>query len=408
MRRKLDLVALVLSVILAFVLTGCGKAVRTGTSTGDYVSPSLQTREYAADPGLGAFLFAASGALSVAAYLALPKVVGRVRIVVAVVLFLVLVSAVLLAASQSSVDGGEIGVIVAQGKPVRLAYPGAHWLVPYWEKLVVFPTRNWTFITMSNPIEHGSEDYRTYPMGVTTRDGVRANIRFSVIGSLDPARAIDVYAKYGTLENAIVQAVKSPCLVIIRKQTQEYNAIDLVTAVDAVEEVVMAELLPYMEQAGLNLVLFGFRGPDLGEFGTQLNAERVAEQRAVVAQKEIAETEAQAQKRVAEAEGQRQVTILKAEADAQATLAQQKAEADAALYRAQQDAEAAKIAADAEAYQILAKARAEAEGNDLIAASLTPEFITYTQWQQWDGRLPSTVMGGATGEPVVTLPLPPQ
>jgi regulator of protease activity HflC (stomatin/prohibitin superfamily) len=67
-----------------------------------------------------------------------------------------------------------------------------------------------------------------------------------------------------------------------------------------------------------------------------------------------------------------------------------------------------KAEADAQAYQILAEAKAKAEGNDLIAKSLTAEFITYTQWQQWDGRLPSTVMGGATGSPVVTLPLPPQ
>lgn len=161
-----------------------------------------------------------------------------------------------------------------------------------------------------------------------------------------------------------------------------------------------------MEKAGLNLTLFGFRKSDLGEYGVQLNAEKVAEQRAIVAQKEVAEAEAQAQKDVAQAQGQKQVTILNAEAQAEGTLAQQRAEADAALYRAQQDAEAAKVAADAQAYQILAESRATAEGNSLIAKSLTEEFIAYTQWQRWDGQLPSTWIGGEGGLPLITVPLP--
>jgi regulator of protease activity HflC (stomatin/prohibitin superfamily) len=357
--------------------------------------------------GFGIFGTAASAAVAIAVYLFAPKDLSKVRGILAALLFLILLSGILLLASYAVVDGGQIGVVVAQGRAVRIAHPGPHWLVPYWEKLVLFPTREWTFITMTNPIEQGSEDYRTWPLSVTTRDGVAAKVKFSVIGSLDPARAMDVYENYGTLENAIVQGVKSPSLVIIRKRTQDYNAIDLIVSIDALEEVVVSELLPHMEEAGLVLTLFGFRRSDLGEYGDKLNAEKLAEQRAIVAQKEVAEAEAQAQKDVAKAEGQKQVTILNAQAQAEGALAQQKADADAALYRAQQDAEAAKIAADARAYQILTEARAKAEGNALIAKSLTPEFITYTQWQQWDGRLPSTVMGGATGEPVVTLPLPP-
>jgi len=359
-----------------------------------------------AQPGLGIFGLVFSVAAAAGLYMLTRKALRIWSIAFAILAFLVLLGGILLVGSYAVVDGGEIGVVVAQGRAVRLAYPGPHWLIPYWEKMVTYPTREWTFITMSEPVTQGSEDYRTWPLGVITRDGVAAQVKFSIVGSLDPSKAMEVYENYGTLENAIVQGVKSPGLVIIRKRTQDYDAIDLVLSIDALEEVVVSELVPHMEKAGLNLTLFGFRKSDLGEYGVQLNAEKVAEQRAIVAEKEVAEAEAQAQKDVAQAQGQKQVTILNAEAQAEGTLAQQKAEADAALYRAQQDAEAAKVAADAQAYQILAESKATAEGNTLIARSLTDEFITYTQWQRWNGQLPTTWMGGEGGLPVITVPLP--
>jgi hypothetical protein len=62
------------------------------------------------------------------------------------------------------------------------------------------------------------------------------------------------------------------------------------------------------------------------------------------------------------------------------------------------------MAADAAARETLVKAKAEAEGNEV--KSLTPELIMYTQWQNWDGQLPTTCMGGEAGLPIITLPTP--
>lgn len=76
-------------------------------------------------------------------------------------------------------------------------------------------------------------------------------------------------------------------------------------------------------------------------------------------------------------------------------------EAQTAKIQAEKDKQVAQIAAEtqviqaeAEAEAIRIAAQAEADANREIAASLTGELIDYTKAQQWDGKLPSTVLGG--------------
>ena len=82
-------------------------------------------------------------------------------------------------------------------------------------------------------------------------------------------------------------------------------------------------------------------------------------------------------------------------------------EAKTAKVQAEKDKEVAQIAAeqkkiqaegDAEATRI--KAKAEADANREVAASLTPELIEKLKYEQWDGELPQ-VQGGST--PIVNL-----
>lgn len=75
-------------------------------------------------------------------------------------------------------------------------------------------------------------------------------------------------------------------------------------------------------------------------------------------------------------------------------------EAQTAKIQAEKDKQVAQIAAEtqviqaeAEAEAIRIAAQAEADANREIAASLTDELIDYTKAQQWDGKLPSTVLG---------------
>jgi regulator of protease activity HflC (stomatin/prohibitin superfamily) len=63
---------------------------------------------------------------------------------------------------------------------------------------------------------------------------------------------------------------------------------------------------------------------------------------------------------------------------------------------AKAEAEKQIAAADGEARSILLVAEAQAKANKVLAASITPEFISYQSLQKWDGKLPSTMIPGSS------------
>lgn len=67
------------------------------------------------------------------------------------------------------------------------------------------------------------------------------------------------------------------------------------------------------------------------------------------------------------------------------------------------EAEREQIAADAEAYAIKTHAEAEAEANRMVSETLTDELIRYHEAQVWDGKLPSTYIGGGDSIPVINV-----
>ena len=78
-------------------------------------------------------------------------------------------------------------------------------------------------------------------------------------------------------------------------------------------------------------------------------------------------------------------------------------EAQTAKIQAEKDKQVAEIAADtkviqaeADAEAIRIAAKAEADANREISASLTDELISYTYAQAWDGKLPKITNGGST------------
>jgi regulator of protease activity HflC (stomatin/prohibitin superfamily) len=56
-------------------------------------------------------------------------------------------------------------------------------------------------------------------------------------------------------------------------------------------------------------------------------------------------------------------------------------------------AEKVKVTAMGEAAAILTRAKAQADANKILAASITPEYVTYMMIQKWDGVLPKVSSG---------------
>lgn len=77
----------------------------------------------------------------------------------------------------------------------------------------------------------------------------------------------------------------------------------------------------------------------------------------------------------------------------QATQNAMRVENEVATSRA--EAQKTLVEAEANAKQILIKAESQAKANQILAASLTPEFVQYQSILKWDGRLPQTTAGNA-------------
>ena len=86
----------------------------------------------------------------------------------------------------------------------------------------------------------------------------------------------------------------------------------------------------------------------------------------------------------------------------EATQKSQQRENEIKTADAQAKIDAAK--AGGEAQSITIKAKATADANRIIAASLTPEFVQYEALQRWDGKLPTMTGSGAI--PFVTVGAP--
>jgi regulator of protease activity HflC (stomatin/prohibitin superfamily) len=403
--KKKYLFLVVLVILGPLFLTACNDdQVIASTDTSDYVSSMLATTIKGSSLGAGMLMAVVALIFGIGASIGIVYLMNRRRQrplsnVLGVAAIFIAVTAIVFGigsfnASYVVIDEGEVGVVVQQGEYVETIYPGPSFMLPYLQKTVIYTTREFTFATMSNPIEQGSEQYRTWVMDVTTSDGVTGNIPFLVQAKVNPAQAEELYRTYGTLENAVVQLIKSPSLSMVRDSMRGKKAEDIAKLIDTHNSLIEDDLGPIMEKGGLTLTRFTFRKPDFLEWEIERNATVVAEQQALK-EKNLAEV----------AKQQKQAEFYKAEINANIARENAQGAADSAVIAAEGQAQVTQVNADADAYAILAKANAEAEANQAVSQSLTGELIDYRRWLAWNGQWPSTYFEGGDETLLIEIPV---
>jgi regulator of protease activity HflC (stomatin/prohibitin superfamily) len=93
----------------------------------------------------------------------------------------------------------------------------------------------------------------------------------------------------------------------------------------------------------------------------------------------------------------------KVEDSINATIAatQRAIEAENKIRQSEAEAKQAKAIAEGTSASVLISAKAQAEANEILTKSLTPELIQYQAMKQWDGKLP---MVSGSGIPFVNIP----
>lgn len=265
---------------------------------------------------------------------------------------LVIISLVVIGfGSWFTVDQGERGVHLRNGKVIGTAEPGMGFKLPMFDKIVKISTQTHTV---------------SYPkLQAYSRDQQPATIRVSVTFRVPEDKVTEVYAEFKSIDGMVDR------LVDRQVPTQIENIFGQYTAISAVQERV--KFVMDINQALKNSV----HGPiDI----TSVQVENIDFSNAYeksVEDRMRAEVEVQTQKQ----------NLEKERVSAQIAVTKAQAEADSQLARAKAEAEAIRIKGEAEASAIKSRADALAKNKDLIEL---------TKAEKWDGKLPSTMLPNST------------
>lgn len=257
----------------------------------------------------------------------------------------------LLFGSWYTVDQGERGVHLRNGKIIGTAEPGLGFKLPLVDTVVKISTQTHT------ASYQGLQAY--------SRDQQPATIRASVTFTIPPDQVEEVYSSFKNIDTMIARMVDR------QVPTQIENIFGKYTAISVVQERIKfgIDVTEAIKQS--------IHGPIEVNSVQIENIDFSSAYEKSVEDRMRAEVEVQTQKQ----------NLEKERVSAEIAVTKAQAEADSQLARAKAEAESIRIKGDAEASAIKIRAEALAQNKNLIEL---------TKAEKWDGKLPSTMLPNAT------------
>lgn len=245
-----------------------------------------------------------------------------------------LVAAILvttLSAGLVFVEPQERGVVISaiapRGYREAALEPGLRWIVPFVERVVLYPISRQTY-TMSIAPSEGQlqgDDSIT----ARTSDGQELYIDASVIYQIDPEQVVTVHILWqDRYSNDLVRAQARG---IIRDAISQYGVEEVVSS-KRLEMVQMVNdaLTIKLNENGLILVDFVLRNITFSpEYAASVEQKQIAEQQAQQAKLTVEQRIQEAQQAIETARGQADSAVIAAQGAAEARLIEAKAEAEA-------------------------------------------------------------------------------
>lgn len=256
---------------------------------------------------------------------------------------------ILLGGSFYTVDEGERGVILRNGKVVGTAAPGLNFKLPMFDSVKEIDVQTNAQI-YSNVL-------------VYSRDQQTASLKLSVNYRIPNDKVTDVYSNFGSMANLVAR-------LLDRQVPEEAKSVfGRFNAVTAIQD--RARLSAEIQDA----IKKSVTGPIFIESVQLENIDFSDVYEKSIEDRMLAEVEVQKIAQNAERETvQARIKVIQAQANADATLAAATAEA-----------KAIKLRGDAEAEAVAAKGKALRDNPNLVA------LITA---EKWDGELPKTMVPG--------------
>ena len=272
---------------------------------------------------------------------------------------ILLIGIIFLANSCSSVPAGHTGILTTFGKVEdRILTEGLNWKSPF-QKV----------IKMDNRTQKTTETFQAFSSDIQEVD-----IMLAINYSINQETAQNLYRTVGV--EYYTNIVYPRLLESTKSVFSNYTAEQLIGNRENLSNEIKELVIPDVARYGIIISDISVQDIDFTDaFTNAVEAKQVAAQDKLTAETKQAQLTMEA-----EQEAQRQV--IKAQADA-----------EQAKIAAQADLEVTKIQADAAEYAGLK----EAAKNKAISEWLTPDLLQYYYIQQWDGKLPTYMLGENTG-----------
>jgi len=268
---------------------------------------------------------------------------------IAVLAVMVLLSAI------TVVPTGYTGILTTFGRVEdRTISAGAHLILP-WQNVVKM-------------------DNRTQKVQITTAafssEIQQVDLQLSVNYCIDQSTAQELYRTVGInyYENVMYPRILENTKAVF----SQYSAENLIAQRNALSDIIAENTSTDMEMYGITIVSIAIEDIDFTDaFTTAVEAKQVAAQNKLTAETEQARM------------------TMEEKATAERAVIAANAEAEKAIIAANADLEVVKVQAEAALYA----GEKEAEMNKRISESLTDGLIRYYWIKEWDGVLPSTILG---------------
>jgi len=285
----------------------------------------------------------------------IPSWIGERSVNIVVIIVVVVVVGIVSSRVVARVPAGHRGVLLTFGKVHEENLDeGLHIIAP-WQNVVSMPVMiqkaEITESTASNDLQE-----------ITTKLAVHYRVR------VDSAWKV-----YQTMRMDYLHLLVEPVIMEeLKATTADWSAEQLITdrplVVIQLQETLDSRLQPYgIDVMTVNFIDFQFSK----EFWDAIERKVVATQDALTEKNKVEIARYQQLQAIITAEGQYNVTVIQANADAQKRV----------------------IAAEAEARKIMIEANATSEAIRLITSRMTPEYAQYLYLTQWNGILPTTLLG---------------
>lgn len=260
-----------------------------------------------------------------------------------------------------TVDEGERGILLTNGKLESVESAGLHFKLPMFQSVKKISTRTQTISGQT--------------LSMYSYDQQIAELAISVTFHIAPEQVEDVYTRYGEngiFINGILPRINEVSKTVFGKFTAE-RAIQERNKLNEDMNREIQEALSNVPVIIENIQIENLDFSDTYERAVEQAAKAKADVER--AKSELARVEQEAQQKVKNAEAEAAATKARAEAAAYSTKVQGEAEANAAAY-------SIKVQGEAEANAIRERGAALREN---------PDVIRLTTAQQWNGILPTTM-----------------